>query len=44
PIIIPCHRVINKNGKIGGFMGSNNDESTINLKRKLIKLEKNSRM
>ncbi len=43
PIIIPCHRVINKNGTIGGFMGSNNDESSINIKRKLIKLEKNSR-
>lgn len=44
PLIIPCHRVINKNRNIGGFMGSNNDESSLNLKRKLIKLEKNSRI
>ena len=44
PLIIPCHRVINKNGKIGGFMGSNNNESSINLKRKLIELEKNGRI
>lgn len=43
PIIIPCHRVINKNGTIGGFMGSNNNESSLNLKSQLIKLEKNSR-
>ena len=32
-IIIPCHRVIAKNGSIGGF------SSEINIKRKLLKLE-----
>ena len=32
-IIIPCHRVISKNGSIGGF------SSEINIKRKLLKLE-----
>ena len=35
PIIIPCHRVIRKNGKLGGFGGS------INIKKKLLELEKN---
>ena len=34
-IIIPCHRVISKNGNIGGF------EYGINIKEKLLNLEKN---
>ncbi len=34
PIIIPCHRVIKSNGKIGGFAGG------INLKKFLINIEK----
>lgn len=34
PIIIPCHRVIAKNGAIGGFGGG------INMKRLMLKLEK----
>ena len=33
-IIIPCHRVISKSGKIGGF------EYGVNLKEKLLHLEK----
>lgn len=33
PIIIPCHRVIAKNGSIGGYEGG------IELKRHLIRLE-----
>ena len=33
PIIIPCHRVINENGKIGNYGGG------IKLKKKLIILE-----
>lgn len=33
PIIIPCHRVISKNGKIGGF------SADINIKLKLLRLE-----
>ncbi len=32
-IIIPCHRVISKNGSIGGFSGG------VEIKRKLLKLE-----
>ncbi len=33
PIIIPCHRVINENGKLGGYTGG------INIKKKLLELE-----
>ena len=33
PIIIPCHRVIRKNGKLGGFGGG------IEMKKTLLKLE-----
>lgn len=36
PIIIPCHRVIKGDGKLGGFTGG------INLKKFLLKLEKNN--
>ncbi len=32
-IIIPCHRVISKNGTIGGYSGN------LNIKRKLLQLE-----
>ncbi len=39
PIIIPCHRVINKSGKIGGFMGKINNEWQQNLKPKLLNIE-----
>jgi len=35
PIIIPCHRVIRKNGKLGSFGGG------INIKKKLLELERN---
>ena len=35
PIIIPCHRVIGKNGGLTGFGG------TIGLKQKMLDLEKN---
>ena len=34
PIIIPCHRVIRKNGEIGGYGGG------IKIKRELLELEK----
>ena len=36
PIIIPCHRVIEKNGKLGGFGGG------LHIKQFLLELEKNS--
>ena len=40
PLIIPCHRVIRKNGKIGGFMGKTDNTWQQNLKRSLLNLEK----
>ncbi len=33
PIIIPCHRVINENGSLGGYSGG------LDIKEKLLKLE-----
>jgi methylated-DNA-[protein]-cysteine S-methyltransferase len=36
PIIIPCHRVINSNGAIGGYAGGSS------LKKKLLKFEKDN--
>lgn len=33
PVVIPCHRVINKSGDLGGYSGG------VDLKRKLLKLE-----
>jgi len=41
PLIIPCHRVIKKDGKIGGFIGKMNEGWQINLKRNLLKIEGN---
>lgn len=42
PLIIPCHRVIRKDGSIGGFMGKTSKDNGwhINLKKKLLELEK----
>ncbi|MHA1671891.1 MAG: methylated-DNA--[protein]-cysteine S-methyltransferase [Promethearchaeota archaeon] len=41
PLIVPCHRVLKKNGGIGGFMGKNSDkEWETNLKKKLLILER----
>jgi len=39
PLIIPCHRVIKKDGKIGGFMGKVDEDWQINLKRSLLRIE-----
>lgn len=41
PLIIPCHRVIKKDGKLGGFMGKMEEDWQTNLKRSLLKLEGN---
>jgi len=38
PIIIPCHRVISKSGKIGGYSGMQKGPM-IELKKKLLNLE-----
>ncbi|MFW9895498.1 MAG: methylated-DNA--[protein]-cysteine S-methyltransferase [Candidatus Thorarchaeota archaeon] len=39
PLIIPCHRVIKKNGEIGGFMGESDKSWQQNLKKKLLEIE-----
>ncbi len=41
PLIIPCHRVIKQNGKLGGFMGQMDEDWGTNLKRSLLKIEGN---
>ncbi|MHA1723405.1 MAG: methylated-DNA--[protein]-cysteine S-methyltransferase [Promethearchaeota archaeon] len=41
PLIFPCHRVIRKDGKIGGFMGSTKKSWETDLKKKLLNLERN---
>ena len=39
PLIVPCHRVLKKNGELGGFMGKTDKEWETNLKKELLKLE-----
>ena len=41
PLIVPCHRVIKKNGKLGGFMGKMDKDWQTNLKRRLLEIEGN---
>ena len=41
PLIIPCHRVIKKDGMLGGFMGKMDDNWQTNLKKSLLKIEGN---
>lgn len=38
PIVIPCHRVISKNGGLGGFMNAN-DGNPLEIKRWLLRHE-----
>ncbi len=39
PLIIPCHRVIKKNGDIGGFIGKIDQGWQQNLKKNLLAIE-----
>ena len=39
PLIVPCHRVLKKNGEIGGFMGKTDKVWETHLKKELLKLE-----
>ena len=39
PLIIPCHRVVKKDGKLGGFMGKMDKDWQTNLKRSLLEIE-----
>ena len=41
PLIIPCHRVIKQDGKLGGFMGKMDKDWQIHLKRSLLEIEGN---
>ncbi|MBO0440111.1 methylated-DNA--[protein]-cysteine S-methyltransferase [Candidatus Enterococcus ikei] len=38
PIIVPCHRVIGKNGKLTGYLGSSEHEG-LNIKKFLLHVE-----
>jgi len=38
PLVVPCHRIVRKDGTIGGFMGETTGKS-IELKRKLLEGE-----
>ena len=40
PLIIPCHRVIKKNGDIGGFMGESDRSWQRSLKKGLLEIER----
>ena len=41
PLLVPCHRVVKKDGKLGGFMGKMEEDWQTNLKRSLLKIEGN---
>ena len=40
PLIIPCHRIIKKDGSLGGFMGKTGNKWQQDLKRILLKIER----
>jgi len=39
PLIIPCHRVIRKDGGLGGFAGQSGDSWETDLKENLLEIE-----
>jgi len=41
PIIIPCHRVVSKDGSLGGYSGGEGGNKGIKIKKYLLELEKN---
>ena len=41
PIIIPCHRVVSKDGSLGGYSGGEGGNKGIEIKIYLLELEKN---
>ncbi|MHA2287361.1 MAG: methylated-DNA--[protein]-cysteine S-methyltransferase [Promethearchaeota archaeon] len=41
PLIVPCHRVVKKDGKLGGFMGKLEEDWQTNLKKSLLEIEGN---
>ena len=41
PLVVPCHRVLRKDGTLGGFMGHMEADWQTHLKRSLLKIEGN---